>query len=345
MDMNMFPNIAGNTDVDDIVKHELLAAGINIIESEPTPHAEVKTKYIGELNGFKFRRAWRYWVCEGNMPLEVAKRLYAEHKDLCIRAGGHCENLPPENMSVNPVYLKDLQDYKEKVGLDEFIKSYETAVIDDKTQPRFVQAYHIDTRAGLSVLASFIKNCVMVNTSDESVLGYADFYVKIECEDGTITTSHLSLNFGRPLDGRFMELTLKTCCNLAEQHGYKPINAVFISKDEYKNIAVDSDHHMISYSKNNDEITASYLFDIIDDDSEIEQLKMQFAINWGEYINMSTTTADAAKMKKFSIKHLNKLFTKWAQEYKQSTEYSRMKPIEYFTKMLHELLSEQNDNA
>lgn len=271
MNLNTFPNIAGNPDADDIVRHELLAAGINVIELEPDSHAEVKTKYIGELNGFRFRRAWRYWVCEGNMPLDVAKRLYAKHKDLQIRAGGHCENLPPENMSVNPVYLKALQDYKEKVGLNEFIKSHETAVIDDKTQPRFVQTYHIDTRAGLSVLASFIKNYVMTNTSDENILGYADFYVKIECKDGTMTTSHLSLNFGRPLDGKFMELTLKTCCNLAEQHGYKPVNAVFISKEEYNNIETNSGRHVVSYTKENDTITATYL--INDNDSEAEQFE------------------------------------------------------------------------
>ena len=113
-----------------------------------------------------FYRAWRYWVCEGDMPLKEAKYIYENHKDSCIRAGGDCRNVEPEQVSCNPIYQKQLEDLFKKYGIKEGIERSKD-IIDDKTQPRFVDMYHIDTQLGLCKLAQIIRehniNCKMKN--------------------------------------------------------------------------------------------------------------------------------------------------------------------------------------
>lgn len=61
-------------EADKKVKEELLIAKIPVLELG-IMDKEVKTKYIGILNGFVFQRAWYYWVVKGNMPLKFAKIL------------------------------------------------------------------------------------------------------------------------------------------------------------------------------------------------------------------------------------------------------------------------------
>jgi len=152
---------------DNKVKEELEIAGIPVMKLPSYMNTEVKTKHIGLLNGFVFYRAWTYWVCEGLMPLAQANELYTEHKDLNIRAGGHCGNETPESQSVNPIYDKELDDFinqnKNSLGLEKCIAAAHD-IIDDKTQPRFVNAYHIDTQLGLCKLAETIaKNNIADN--------------------------------------------------------------------------------------------------------------------------------------------------------------------------------------
>lgn len=155
-----FENIATmrlEKEYDERVKEELMLAGIPVIKLPSHMDTEVKTRYIGLLNGFMFYRAWRYWVCTGHMPLDKAEELYNQHKDLEIRAGGHCGNLPPEQMSVNPAHTKRLEQHLNDVGIDEFLKTRDN-IVDDMTEPRYVDMYHIDTLLGLQKLAEHIKN-------------------------------------------------------------------------------------------------------------------------------------------------------------------------------------------
>lgn len=153
--------------IDNKVKEELQIANIPVFALPDYMNTEVKTQYIGILNGFIFYRAWNYWICCGDMPLDIANEMYKKYKELNIRAGGHCENKPPITQSYNPIYKKEMKEYLNKVGANEFIKTYEDVIHDDETQPRFVDTYHIDTQLGLCKLAETIRNenviCEMKN--------------------------------------------------------------------------------------------------------------------------------------------------------------------------------------
>ena len=48
------------------------------------------------------------------MPLDIAEQIYRNYKGLRIRAGGHCGNVSPESVSVNPVYIQELEDLLRK---------------------------------------------------------------------------------------------------------------------------------------------------------------------------------------------------------------------------------------
>lgn len=154
--MNNLARYDYSSDVDQKVKEELQIANIPIFQLPNYMNTEVKTKYIGILNGFVFYRAWTYWVCEGDVPLEVANNIYKNYNELLIRAGGHCGNVEPEEESYNPIYDGELKTLLEKVGIKEYMKSADK-IVDDKSLPRYVAVYHIDTQLGLCKLVQEIK--------------------------------------------------------------------------------------------------------------------------------------------------------------------------------------------
>lgn len=126
-----FPNLATrefDEKTDKKVLEELKSAGIPVMYLPSYMNTEVKTRYIGVLNGFIFIRGWRYWQCNGNMPLEIAEKLYTACHDMKIRACGHAGNPSPKTMHVQ---------------------------IDGN---KFVDSYHIDTPDGLSALVSCIRS-------------------------------------------------------------------------------------------------------------------------------------------------------------------------------------------
>ena len=98
-----FKNKAGDhEDTDEILRSELRAAGIPTLQEdagEPPEHmaecirsqsGEVKTSVMGTLHGWKFERAWYYWMCKGpGIEAVEADRLQAEHGKT-LRASGDC---------------------------------------------------------------------------------------------------------------------------------------------------------------------------------------------------------------------------------------------------------------
>lgn len=144
------------TSADNEVKNELQIANIPVFELPSYMNTEVKTRYIGLLNGFMFYRAWTYWVCCGDMPLNEAQYIYNNYQELKIRAGGHCDNVEPESQSYNPVYEKEISDLIAKYSVPEYIEKAKN-IVDDETLPRFVNMYHIDTQLGLCKLAQIIR--------------------------------------------------------------------------------------------------------------------------------------------------------------------------------------------
>lgn len=85
-----FTNYAGRSDVDDLLKAELTAAGIDPVELPFEQNTEVKTCIVGSCRGgWTFKRAWRYWVAEGpGIPPEYAEALHATHGQE-VRVDGH----------------------------------------------------------------------------------------------------------------------------------------------------------------------------------------------------------------------------------------------------------------
>ena len=146
-------------DADKKVKEELQIAGIPVVRVGLINN-EVKTYYIGILNGFVFIRAWRYWVVKGNMPLENAQYLYDNYKDLNIRVAGHCGNPSPDEWAKNKDYDKLMKPYVNKLINEQItMEELENISKDIASQgERFVDVYHIDTQLGLCKFVEVIKN-------------------------------------------------------------------------------------------------------------------------------------------------------------------------------------------
>lgn len=147
-------------EINDTVKTELLSADIPVLRLPSSMNTEVKTSYIGLLNGFVFYRAWTYWICRGEMPLEYANEIYDNYKDLKIRAGGHAGNVKPIQMSHSIEYDTELErHFKNKpdnVSHEQWFAEAKK-IVDNPACHRFVDIYHIDTLLGLQKLVETIK--------------------------------------------------------------------------------------------------------------------------------------------------------------------------------------------
>lgn len=145
-------------DADKKVKEELQIAGIPVVRLGVMDN-EVKTHYIGILNGFVFVRAWYYWVVRGNMPLEHAQYLYDNYKDLDIRVAGHCGNPPPSewarNKDADRLYKPYINKWKNKEITIEEMKNICKEI--DKQGEQVIEIYHIDTQLGLCKFAEVVK--------------------------------------------------------------------------------------------------------------------------------------------------------------------------------------------
>ena len=98
-------------ELDLTVLGELAYAGVTPVKLNERATGEVPTFWAGEFKHFHFRRAWRYWVVKGTVPLELAKVLYADpigHED--IRTNGFAGNTDPVNMKGVDTYHIDSSD-------------------------------------------------------------------------------------------------------------------------------------------------------------------------------------------------------------------------------------------
>ena len=141
------------------VKAELKTAGIPAVKVGLIDN-EVKTYYIGILNGFVFTRAWTYWVVKGYMPLEYAEYLYRYHKDLNIRVAGHCGNPSPSEFSECRNSDEIANAFVEKVrnGEMSWKEAEKEFLVLNKQGEQFVTMYHIDTQEGLNKFVEAIKS-------------------------------------------------------------------------------------------------------------------------------------------------------------------------------------------
>lgn len=148
-----------NSEYNRAVYDELTEAGIPIVNVGRLDN-EVKTNYIGMLNGFVFIRAWYYWVVKGWMPLEHAKYLYENYKDLQIRASGDAGNPDPESCSECKDSKTLAKNALDRVRAKEMTMEEANAeyMLRIKEGEQFIDMYHIDTQAGLNRFVEVIKN-------------------------------------------------------------------------------------------------------------------------------------------------------------------------------------------
>jgi hypothetical protein len=162
-------NLAGNVKADEIIKQELILAGIPIVgaTAEEAGHSEVPFTLAGQLGQFRFTRAWYYWMVKGNLPLEAAEKLYDDpvaRQD--VRAGGDCGRRSPlewacwltdNGKKVLPTKSEaELRDYKIAAQiLDEYVFGDDPASVGAK---RYVTHYHIDSADGLRLFADMIRS-------------------------------------------------------------------------------------------------------------------------------------------------------------------------------------------
>jgi hypothetical protein len=121
-------NLAGHPESTRLAKSELEEAGIPVVALD-APYGEPRAWVGGAIGEFTFRRAWYYWIVNGPMPLAQAEEMYV-HADgrHDVRVAGHCGCPPPSEWA------------------------------DEVDGQMVVDCYHVDTAAGLALIAATIKS-------------------------------------------------------------------------------------------------------------------------------------------------------------------------------------------
>jgi hypothetical protein len=161
-------NLAGTPNPDPFVERELVRCRIAVVRGE-TGKGEVATAITGRLGPFAFRRAWRYWVVDGPLPLAVAEELYADpvgRED--VRADGNCTRPPPRDEAewydgrgrklIPKTEEAEFRRIAENSGYFRELLG-KVRFVDDPTRfgRGFVETYHIDSEVGLRLFADAIR--------------------------------------------------------------------------------------------------------------------------------------------------------------------------------------------
>jgi hypothetical protein len=168
-------NLAGDKNCDQYIKDELKRACIDIVENKVG--GEVPYTIEGKLGELIFRRAWYYWVVIGDVPMDIAKRIYKHPEGKAtVRAGGHCGCEPPESQSdypisddgLTPISQESMNEYSEKYPSlwEENKHKYRVATKEEENN-KVVNCYHIDSQAGLLLFSQMVSQ-EQKGDSDES---------------------------------------------------------------------------------------------------------------------------------------------------------------------------------
>lgn len=177
-------NLAGISECDNYIQEELRAAGIDVVSGERHP-GEVAASLTGRLGAFAFRRAWSYWMVNGPMPLDAAKRLnempmgfrrpggrvrVGKAGDV-VRVVGFAGGADPvewatrrvgDSREVRPATERE-NDVKNIPRLWATLAALNAKVVydDDPASARagaYVESYHIDTQEGLNLFAETVRS-------------------------------------------------------------------------------------------------------------------------------------------------------------------------------------------
>lgn len=163
-------NLAGHKHSTLYAAHELGAAGVPARPCDP--YGEPQATVEGVLGRFTFRRAWRYWVVEGPMPLETAQALFdgSEEVRRNVRAAGDCTCPRPGGPGALPTYrdangLEVLADPSGEIRakLERWGYDLDGLRLVDSEEERgaisrpYIDVYHVDSQEGLRLLADAIR--------------------------------------------------------------------------------------------------------------------------------------------------------------------------------------------
>ena len=146
--------------VDLMVKHELKEANIPVVKEGNIRNAEVKTRYIGVLNGFVFQRFKDYWSVTGHMSVMNAKVLFATYGSLGIRAGGRVGDGNPEYAWVCDGSLldKELTELRKRSSnVKEYMKLIANEIMENPDAFRYVKVHYVESLLGLYYFSEFIR--------------------------------------------------------------------------------------------------------------------------------------------------------------------------------------------
>ena len=185
-------NLAGVEDCDKFIERELIRSRIPIAKMPCRANGEVPYSIYGESEGFKFTRAWSYWVVRGKVPVSVAKILYADpvgKED--IRVSGHCGCPPPEppwaeyydkSTGTKLITKKEFSEMEKIDRLKKFLPDY--FPVDDLTVgDGFVELYHIDSEVGLRVFVDTLHRLGILQRQFGTADPSADLEKSETCEE------------------------------------------------------------------------------------------------------------------------------------------------------------------
>lgn len=147
-------NLAGDRDCDKVMLEEMKEAGIHPVKVDRM-NSEVPSSYIGVLNGFKFMRAWYYWVVTGEMPLDDAISIYESFGVECkVRTAGMAGNDDPRKWAKNKDYDEEMKPYMEKYKNGELDFSEVSKISNEVSSngEQIIDVYHVDLQIGLNKL-------------------------------------------------------------------------------------------------------------------------------------------------------------------------------------------------
>ena len=180
-------NLAGNRQCDQIIRKELLKAGVDIVQLPNSLVSEVPASIVGKLGGFEFHRAWYYWVVKGQVPLNVARELYENpngRED--IRVVGHAGCPSPEEWAehydaegkrlLSKEKEIEILGYEKDPNLSDRMKEIvenvraTTRYVEDPLKEAVksvITSYHIDTQEGLNFFIATLRKHGVIPPQEE----------------------------------------------------------------------------------------------------------------------------------------------------------------------------------
>lgn len=176
-------NLAGDKNADQHIARELARSKIELVHGDPQP-GEVSASITGRIGEYRFRRAWRYWIVKGLVPLDVARVLYDDPVGVTdVRIAGHCGCPAPggcETVWFDADGVR-LLDFAQKAEAEHFA-SKPTSILREVgerilAENRFVEVpsavgrgfvdlYHIDSEVSLRLFADTIRRHLQAGASD-----------------------------------------------------------------------------------------------------------------------------------------------------------------------------------